>query len=353
MRFSLCTLGIIGAFGYHRKPNGQTVKTRELSDGIEKLASNCRILRADTSCWKSNPIGVYGSIRSLYKKSNKVLIALNRNGLRVVVPMLTRWSKNQNKELFFVVIGGWLPEFVAHSEARFHQMEQFSCIFVETKAMYDSLSRAGLKNVSLLSNFKSFSYVPELRFCSCKTVELRTVFFSRVVKEKGVELAIEAIEKLGKTYSITLDIFGPVADDYEKRFKALVKNCSVVNYRGVLKPQSTETYKILSQYDIMLFPTFYEGEGFPGALIDAYISGLPVIASDWKYNSEIIVEGVTGWLVPPKDVHSLEVAIENAIKNGDSLAKMRLNCVQEAKKYHVDNVLPKLLKEIGITINTD
>lgn len=55
--------------------------------------------------------------------------------------------------------------------------------------------------------------------------------------------------------------------------------------------QSTE---VLKNYDALLFPTYYEGEGFAGTIIDAFAAGLPVIASDWKYNSEIIKQGITG-----------------------------------------------------------
>ncbi len=38
--------------------------------------------------------------------------------------------------------------------------------------------------------------------------------------------------------------------------------------------------------------------GFAGTLIDAMAAGVPVIASNWKYNPEIVIENVTGRIYP-------------------------------------------------------
>mgnify|MGYP002239410386 CR=1 FL=1 len=62
-------------------------------------------------------------------------------------------------------------------------------------------------------------------------------------------------------------------------------------------------YRTLCRYDIMLFPTYWYGEGFPGIVMDAYIAGLPLIASDWNINTEVITEK-TGIIIPPKDEES-------------------------------------------------
>ena len=64
-------------------------------------------------------------------------------------------------------------------------------------------------------------------------------------------------------------------------------------------------YDTLLQYDLMLFPTFYPGEGLPGTIIDSYISRLPILASDWKYNGELIVDGESGILHQAEDVNDL------------------------------------------------
>lgn len=60
-----------------------------------------------------------------------------------------------------------------------------------------------------------------------------------------------------------------------------------------------KSVNVLKDYFALLFPTYYEGEGFAGTLIDAYSAGAPVIviAFDWKYNSELVNENV-GYVCP-------------------------------------------------------
>ena len=49
-----------------------------------------------------------------------------------------------------------------------------------------------------------------------------------------------------------------------------------------------ETASHLKKYFALLFPTYFHGEGFAGCLIDAFFAGIPVIATDWLYNKDII-----------------------------------------------------------------
>ena len=56
-------------------------------------------------------------------------------------------------------------------------------------------------------------------------------------------------------------------------------------------------YAILNSYDMMIFPTYYAGEGVAGVIVDAFIAGLPVIASDLGSCREVISDKETGYLV--------------------------------------------------------
>jgi glycosyltransferase involved in cell wall biosynthesis len=56
---------------------------------------------------------------------------------------------------------------------------------------------------------------------------------------------------------------------------------------------------LLDLMDVFVFPSYYEG--LPGALIEAMIAGLPVVATPVDGNSELIEEGDTGLFVPPHD----------------------------------------------------
>ena len=51
----------------------------------------------------------------------------------------------------------------------------------------------------------------------------------------------------------------------------------------------------------MLLPTHFYTEGLAGSVVDAYISGIPVIATDWKHSHEFIDDEKSGYIVPFKD----------------------------------------------------
>ena len=85
------------------------------------------------------------------------------------------------------------------------------------------------------------------------------------------------------------------------------------------------------------------GEGFPGVIIDAFISGLPVIASDWNLNSEIIEDGINGFLIEPKDANALAEKMIWVMDHRDQLEEIRKNNLEKAKGYHIDIIWSKLM----------
>ena len=117
-----------------------------------------------------------------------------------------------------------------------------------------------------------------------------------------------------------------------------------------LEPKGNTIYKVLSKYDLMVFPTYYQGEGFAGAILDSYISGVPVIASDWRYNSEIIKEGETGKLFISQDIDDLTDKLEFLINNPDLIYKMKRNCLEEAKKYNADILINEFIKDLKLQL---
>jgi L-malate glycosyltransferase len=65
--------------------------------------------------------------------------------------------------------------------------------------------------------------------------------------------------------------------------------------------------QILASCDIAVLPSL--AEGLPNAVLEYLASGLPVIASALGGNLEVIRDGVTGLLVPPKDAQALSAAL--------------------------------------------
>ena len=108
--------------------------------------------------------------------------------------------------------------------------------------------------------------------------------------------------------------------------------------------RSTE---VVRSYDAVLFPTYYEGEGFAGTIIDAMAAGVPVIASDWKYNTELISNGYNGVLFNTRNIEQLVEVLEDVYQNNSKWVSMKGNCLQEARKYTPDNCIKVLINMLA------
>lgn len=134
--------------------------------------------------------------------------------------------------------------------------------------------------------------------------ERRFVFVGSVKREKGVEVLLRAAEQLPSNY--TIDVIGPLED---KGLEFRTSGGARVEYKGSLP--SEEIARALCNYDVLVLPTFYPGEGHPGVLIEAYSVGLPVVATRWKGIPEIVEDGSCGILVDPQDVQGLVNALSH------------------------------------------
>lgn len=171
--------------------------------------------------------------------------------------------------------------------------------------------------------------------------------FSRISKEKGIEDAIDAVQYLNDKYgfvAFTLTIFGQSDEDYQERFEHLKGSFpEYICYGGCIP--SNESVNVLKGYFALLFPTYYEGEGFAGTLIDAYSAGIPVVATDWHYNAEIVKSNL-GYLYPTHNQTEFIRILEDIMLRPDNVLSKKKNCIYEAHVYSCKNVIGKLEKEL-------
>lgn len=173
---------------------------------------------------------------------------------------------------------------------------------------------------------------------------LKLIYVGRIKESKGIEIMIEAVRDLNRGYPTTqLDIFGSFLKNsqYKNGFMKMVEDAENISFNGPL-PNEKVILK-MSEYDALLFPTYYEGEGFPGVIVEAFMAGVPVIATDWRYNNEIVAPNVNGLLCKPKSVQSLVEQIKWLYNHPSKLAEMKRNAREEATQYSVETVTNRLL----------
>lgn len=74
-----------------------------------------------------------------------------------------------------------------------------------------------------------------------------------------------------------------------------------------------DTASLLLQSNISVLPSY--SEGLSNSLIESMAAGLPLVATDVGGNKELVKDGVNGFLVPIRDVHSLATAIDSILSD--------------------------------------
>lgn len=338
---------VIGHFGFGKEMlNGQTIKTKIVTTELEKQLGCEQIMKIDTHGGARALPKVLIQMARGFRCCENIIILPAQNGVRIFAPLCAAFRKLYKRKLHYIVIGGWLDNLLERNPRLLKALDAFTAIYVETQTMKHDLEKRGLRNLCILPNFKDIHILTEDELVYPTGEPYRLCTFSRVMKEKGIEDAVEAVkavnEKYGRTV-YTLDIYGQVDVEQTKWFEDLKATFpEYVRYKGLVS--FDKTVERLKDYYALLFPTYYSGEGFAGTLLDAMSAGVPVIASDWKYNSEVVVQDETGILVTPKNVTVLAWALESTL-SGD-LNEMKRTCINEAQKYAPNAVIQVILERL-------
>ena len=294
---------------------------------------------------KSLPSVVFQMIKAFIKCDN-IIIFPAHNGIKIFVPLCNSINVFFHRRLHYVVIGGWLTEFLKKRKNLTKALMSFDGIYVETNTMRKALEIQGFNNVYVMPNFKDLNILKESELVYPNTEPYSLCTFSRVMKEKGIEDAVNAVktvnEHFGRTV-YTLDIYGQVDSAQTEWFNELENTFpSYIKYGGLVP--FDKSVEVLKNYFALLFPTYYEGEGFAGTLLDAMAAGVPVVASDWRYNSEIVNEK-NGYVYPVHDNYAFIDTLINVGNNLDLLLSKKPSCLKEAEKYRAENVIQCLISK--------
>ncbi len=155
--------------------------------------------------------------------------------------------------------------------------------------MKDALEARGFENVFVMPNCKKLTVLSENELIYPHGVPYKLSTFSRVMREKGIETAVNIItevnDRLGYI-AYSLDIYGQVDTAQVEWFENLKKQLpDYIRYCGCV--DANRSVEVLQKYFALLFPTHFYTEGIPGTIIDAYAAGVPVISAKWEsYHKE-------------------------------------------------------------------
>lgn len=160
-----------------------------------------------------------------------------------------------------------------------------------------------------------------------------------LIKRKNHETALKAIAKLkyrdfiyiicgqGELKSYLMDL---------AKSLGIEKNVKFLGYRNDIS-------EICVASDIFLFPSFQEG--LPVSVMEAMASGLPVISSNIRGNSDLIDNEKGGFLVEPEDTNGFTRTIKLLIEDRELRKKMGEYNSKKVEKYDKQNT-KKIMLEI-------
>lgn len=131
----------------------------------------------------------------------------------------------------------------------------------------------------------------------------RFLFLAQLRADKGVAEALRASDALAA--DARLDVCGPAMPGFDL---ASFDGHPRARYVGPIAQDDVP--RVLAEHDALVFPSYYHGEGLPGAVLESLQRGLPVIGTHWRSIPDVVVHESNGLLVPPRDARALASAMQ-------------------------------------------
>lgn len=327
--------------------DGQVIKSCTFLNEMSRIYGQKEVSFCDTRNWQRHPLQLILNCIKLARECKNIVILPAEHGVQVFSVMFVLFKAIFNFKLHYVVVGGWLPELLVRKHWLKFWLKKFDCIYVELHSMRVKLNTMGLNNVyeMVTPNYRKFELLTEHQIPNSSVWQGQFCYYSRIVKEKGIEDAVTAIENSLNEKNVHLDIYGQIDAQYKETFNQIcIAKEKFVTYKGIIP--FGKSLDVLKNYTAVLFPTYYDGEGFAGIFIDAMAAGLPIVASDWHANSEIIKDMDNGMVFAVHDVVKLQNSIEKLVNSPELVLQMKKNCLTEVVKYEPDNVLKVFIKQL-------
>ena len=153
------------------------------------------------------------------------------------------------------------------------------------------------------------------------STSVRMVFLSNLLESKGIWDLLDALVLLKQRgYLLICNIVGAETAEInkEKLFMEISKRGldEVAIYKGCI--YGDDKSKELDDADIFVFPTYYQNECFPLVLLEAMAHGLPCVATNEGAITDIVEDGVTGFIAKKNCPEDLANKISCLLRN-DSL----------------------------------
>lgn len=224
-------------------------------------------------------------------------------------------------------------------------------LIVETELLHNYFTQMIGQKVHYVPGYRPVTEGEQAPPTVCNTSKpLRTLFVGHIREEKGVFVLLESLRKLavGSSSAPQCDLYGPIYSAVSQRFQQELAATPNAAYRGQLTPE--QVIPTLRQYDALVFPTHFPGEGHPGVVIEAMMAGIPVITTRFRSLPELIKHEENGLLVEPHNGQQLSEAIQTLQGNRRLLTTLSQNNWAARTQFSATAQVPRILQPLGIQL---
>ena len=155
----------------------------------------------------------------------------------------------------------------------------------------------------------------------------RLVAAGRLVPKKGFDYLIKAFSLVCQSFqSCTLFIIGD-GPEYNRLSALVGRMCPKNGVKFLGWQEHNKTLQLIRSSTVLVVPSIIaadgDRDGIPNVILEAFASGVPVVASNLGGITEAVVHWQTGLLVEPGNVSKLALAIKNLLD--DKVLRNRLS----------------------------
>jgi glycosyltransferase involved in cell wall biosynthesis len=166
--------------------------------------------------------------------------------------------------------------------------------------------------------------------------------------EKRADVAVDAVAQLPGVQLL-------VAGDGPERARLAARAAAAAPGRVHLLGRTDQVVDVLTAADAVLLTS--DSEGLPGVLIEAGLVGLPAVATDVGWVSEVVIDDVTGRLVPAGRADQVAAALDNVLADAGRMGEAaHRHCIESFEMQRVvdrwERLLDGVLAAVRMTSGT-
>jgi glycosyltransferase involved in cell wall biosynthesis len=286
---------------------------------------------------------IFSRLLQKTKNSDIVMYNLSPDGFFYFSPCIWISSIIRRNKHVFRLFGGrplsdlpFFKKMVSH-----YTLQLMDLILFQTDELINSAPNSLKKKIKKLVTSRQIKGYNTNCYCDKKE---NYFYLGHIKKDKGIFELIEAFSKLD--VNIQVDIYGPLYDGIDE---SVFLDADNVNYKGTIEPE--DVVSIIGNYKALLFPSYLAGEGYPGAIIESFSQGIPVLASNWKALPELVDEKC-GIIFEPKSAEAIMKAVKQ-FEGYSALERIILsdNAFSRYKYFKAEVVNDNLINMISDILN--